>query len=265
MAGLPSKMILLENTNYQSVYELYLKESFFYPLIAAVLLQRQDGVVFVNDSANPTQIYVEHRFGFAQLFGVVDNSFELKLEHYLFVSKQFTPEKIRLYAPQAPQFILKPEYEAFQSQRQRFIFDQEPLIRDTQAKDNIHCVTVNEENCAKMDREFHVVSRFWRNTEDFIKGSKAVVVTYNNQIASICYAAAEANHCAEIDVLTLPNFRNLGLGKQAVLGFIHRCTELSVAPVWDCFTNNFGSMALCNSVGFIAADRPYLFFTIPKG
>ncbi|MDP3270068.1 MAG: GNAT family N-acetyltransferase [Legionella sp.] len=258
-------MILLENTNYQPVYELYLKESFFYPLIAAVLLQKQDGVVFVNDSANPTQIYVEHSFGFAQLFGVADNSFELKLEHYLFESKQFTPEKIRLYAPKAPEFILKPDYQSFQSQRQRFILDQKQLVLDTQIKDNINCVAVNEMNCATIDREFNVVSRFWRNSADFIKGSQAVVVIYKNKIASICYAAAEANHWAEIDVLTLPHFRNFGLGKHAVRGFIHRCAELSVTPVWDCFTNNMGSMALCNSVGFIAADRPYLFFTIPKG
>jgi hypothetical protein len=37
-----------------------------------------------------------------------------------------------------------------------------------------------------------------------------------------------------------------------------------VAPVWDCFANNLGSMHLARSAGFVAAAPPYPFFTITK-
>ena len=261
-------MLLLDKTHYQKIYTYYLENKDFYPLIGAILLKEQDGLVYVNCLDNPSQIYVEHSFGFAQLFGQKDEHFEQQLEAYLFLNKSFSPEKIRLYAPNAPTFILKPKYETFRSYRQRFKLELKPsteVTTTTKLPDEKICFSgIADTNCEALDDKFHIVSRFWRNSVDFIKHSNAFVVYYNKEPASMCYAAANANCFAEIDVLTLPQYRNLGLGRIAVLGFIKRCIELSIVPLWDCFTNNEGSMSLCKSVGFIAPKGPYLFFTISK-
>jgi RimJ/RimL family protein N-acetyltransferase len=82
--------------------------------------------------------------------------------------------------------------------------------------------------------------------------------------ASICYSAAEADHRVEIDVLTLPEYRNRGLARHAVMTFVERCFSFSLHPLWDCFTNNAGSMRLCQAVGFTAVKAPYPFFTINR-
>lgn len=261
-------MIKLEKGSYDAVFRLYQTNDYFFPLIAAVLLNEQDGVVYVNDHDFPSQAYVEHVFGFAQVFGETVESFEQELEHYLLVDKYFNPDKIRLYAPYLPEFFALSKYESLRSYRQRFTISAEDFYNgqgiSNGLKNNLNLCCVNVNNISLIDYKFGVVRRFWRSSADFIQRSNAVVVFYAGEPASICYSAAEANHCVEIDVLTLLEYRNLGLGKLAVINFINRCFSLSLLPLWDCFTNNAGSMMLGKSVGFIASKFSYPFFTINK-
>ncbi|MBA3536052.1 MAG: GNAT family N-acetyltransferase [Tatlockia sp.] len=260
-------MIRLDKNDFEQIYRLYLKTKFFFPLIASVLLDEQDGLVYVNNLSSPSQIYVEHSFGFSQIFGKFDEQFEQELERYLLLDKSFNADKIRLYAPYPPDFIVKPHYKSLTSFRQRLVlgsespFDELPL---EQSDKKIIVSGVNLANISIVENQFALVSRFWRNSIDFIEKSNAVVVYYDGEVASICYAAAQANNCVEIDVLTLPKYRDLGLAKKTVLCFINNCFELGLRPLWDCFINNPGSMMLSKSVGFNAFNDPYPFFTINK-
>ncbi len=261
-------MIKLEKGSYDEIYRLYLTNEFFFPLIAAVLLDEQDGVVYVNDLTAPSQAYVEHAFGFAQVFGGTVESFEQELERYLLVDKCFNPSKIRLYAPYLPEFLALPKHESLRSYRQRFTISAEgfsygPRISYEPEK-NVHLCGIDATNISLVDNKFGVVRRFWRGPSDFIQSSNAVVVFYEGEPASICYSAAEADHRVEIDVLTLPAYRKLGLARVAVVAFVNRCLGLTLRPLWDCFTNNPGSMNLCKSVGFVASKAPYPFFTINR-
>lgn len=261
-------MIRAEKNGYDAIYRLYQSSDFFFPLIATVLLDEQNGVVYVDDPTSPSQAYVEHAFGFAQVFGKTVESFEQELERYLLVDKPFNPGKIRLYAPYLPEFLASPKHESLRSFRQRFTISAEGFahrqdIRHEPEK-NLTLGGVDANNISLIDSKFGVAGRFWRSPEDFIQRSNAVVVFHEGEPASICYSAAEADHCVEIDVLTLPEYRNLGLAKLAVIDFVDRCFRLSLRPLWDCFTNNSGSMMLCKSVGFTAPRAPYPFFTINK-
>jgi hypothetical protein len=261
-------MVRIEKHGYAAIYKIYLSSEIFFPLVAAVLLDRQDGVVYADDSTFPSQAYVEHAFGFAQVFGIKVGSFEQELEQYLLVDKQFKPAKIRLYAPYLPDFLALPIHESKRSYRQRFTMDAEGFSNAEAANGELakkaNLCDVDENNVLLIEARFGVVGRFWRSQTEFIQGSKAVVVLHEGEPASICYAAAEADHRAEIDVLTLPEYRNLRLGRIAVIEFVKRCLKLSVNPLWDCFTNNAGSVMLCKSVGFVAFQKPYPFYTINK-
>lgn len=260
-------MVRIEKSGYEAIYKIYLSSEIFFPLIAAVLLVRQDGVVYADDATAPSQAYVEHAFGFSQVFGKTVDSFEQDLERYLLVDKDFKPAKIRLYAPYLPNFLALPKHEPMRSYRQRFIIDAESAnAHDAHSElgEKISLCGVDTSNVSLIEEKFGVVGRFWRNSAEFIQGANAVVVLHEGEPASICYAAAEADHRAEIDVLTLPEYRNCGLGSVAVNEFVTRCFKLSVSPLWDCFTNNAGSMMLCRSVGFFAIRGHYPFYTINK-
>lgn len=261
-------MIKIEKNCYSEIYRLYQTSEFFFPLIAAVLLDKQDGVVYVDDKASPSQAYVEHVFGFAQIFGKTAERFEKKLEQYLMISKRFVPAKIRLYAPYLPAFLNQPEYEVLRSSRQRFVINPNTFLPSSslsyglEKKINLHPIDKN--NISIVDGKFGVVTRFWRSSTDFINNSHAVAVFYKGKIASLCYSASGAESRSEIDVLTLLEYRNMGLAKLAVINFVSQCFNLSLTPLWDCFTNNTASMKLCKSVGFVAQNEPYPLFTINK-
>ncbi|OQW92246.1 MAG: hypothetical protein BWK78_02220, partial [Thiotrichaceae bacterium IS1] len=244
-------MIRLEKCSYEPIYNLYQAGENFFPLIAAVLLNEQDGVVYVDNPSSPSQAYVEHVFGFAQVFGNITVGFEEELARYLLIDKCFNSSKIRLYTPHLPSFLDLPEYKSLRSYRQRFTINTEelPYSREIapELEKDVTLSGVDASNISLIDDKFGVVSRFWRTPADFILKSNAVVILYKGQVASLCYAAAQANHYVEIDVLTLPEYRNLGLARLAVVNFVNQCFGLSLHPLWDCFTNNLGSMRLCKS------------------
>ena len=76
-------MVKLEKQDYERAYALYKKEDLFFPLISSVLLDIQDGIVLADSRDEMTQIYVNHHFGFSQLFGKCNPDFEEKLQQFL--------------------------------------------------------------------------------------------------------------------------------------------------------------------------------------
>jgi hypothetical protein len=259
-------MLKLDASQSSKVFGRYKSGQFFFPLIGAVLNGQQDGNVYA-DSVDLNQVYVEHDFGFSQIFGRPTADFEKELHRYLCIEMRFTAPKVRLYGTYVPDFLAVPEYESIRSYRQRFAIDRSGFRGTDLAlaeKHGLKTGAVGPENVSEVERTFGVVTRFWRTEADFVEHANAVVVYHRDQMAGICYAAAEADGRIEIDVFTLPEFRYLGVGKCAVSRFVENCFEKELQPLWDCFTNNAGSMNLSRSMGFTAAGDPYPFFTIAK-
>lgn len=262
-------MVKLDKKHYKPAYSVYLESKDFFPLIAAVLLDKQDGHIYADDSETPSQVYVEHAFGFAQIFGAPNTHFEHDLETYLLTDRRFHANKVRLYSLYTPNFLTVDNEKVSLSQRQRFILN----TRDFTARSDrwpdeagkaIELSEVNPSNIDVFDSRFEIVDRFWRSPDDFISNSNAIVVLYKGEPASICYSAATAENRAEIDVMTLPEYRKLNLAKHAVTGFIEKCARQSINPLWDCFSNNAPSMNLAKSVGFHPKSLPYRFYTINR-
>lgn len=111
----------LANHELGRVLPRYLAGPAFFPLIAAVLDRSQDGAVFVDDPTNIGQAYVEHAFGFAQIFGQSTGGLAANLAVYLSERRGFQVEKVRLYTPQIPDFLLAPAFLRYRSERQQFI------------------------------------------------------------------------------------------------------------------------------------------------
>ena len=261
-------MFKLDKTIYDKAYKLYQKQDGFFPLIADVLLDEQDGVVYGDCLLSPQRVYVEHAFGFAQVFGNSDAAFDSALRHYLIVEKSFTTLKVRLYTPSEPDFLRSSNFDSHRSERQRFVLDgiAEVITDESPKKRNkaTRLKPIDKDQLMAVESQFDIVRRFWRNGEDFVAKAHAVVAWQDAEPAAICYAAAIAEGLAEIDVLTAPAYRRIGLGRQVVLAFNKNCIEQGLQPVWDCFTNNAGSMALCQTSGFKTVRPAYSFYTFGK-
>lgn len=261
-------MKLLEYSRYGSAYSAYQSCEAYFPIIAAVIERMQDGIIFADDLENPRQFYVEHAFGFAQVFGYSIPDFERSLQGYLFKTKNFHSTKVRLYTPDCPGFLNNDSYKSLISFRQHFKLDSHrkvshPIVSKINGK-NLTTLLVDDSNVDIIETSLGVVGRFWRTSSDFVKNSNGVVAFVDGEAASICYAAAVSAGMAEIDVLTLPQYRHLGIAKGLVSLFNDHCLAQDLLPLWDCFTNNMASMALCNSMGFVPLGEPYPFFTINR-
>jgi len=261
-------MVRLSPAQYAAADMIYLNYGAYFPLVAAVLSDAQDGVIHADREENPTQVYVEHAFGFAQVFGKPVPAFEQALQRYLLVDKAFSCTKVRLYAHYCPGFLQISECDGLRSWRQHFQLDTthtESIGHATGVPvKGLDLVYVDASHVDLIEEVFGLVGRFWRTRDDFARQSKAVLALVEGQAAALCYAAAVAGGRAEIDVLTLPAYRHLGLAKEVVRMFSQRCLEQNVLPLWDCFTNNTASMALCQSTGFAPLGDPYPFYTINR-
>ncbi len=259
-------MLRLSTEQYAAAHAIYLGHGAYFPLIAAVLNDAQDGVVYADQMDGPTQVYVEHAFGFAQVFGKPVPAFEQALQRYLLVDKAFSCAKVRLYTPYYADFLQVGECDALRSWRQHFQFDwaRSDTSGHAAVAASVTLICTDASHVDLIEEAFGVVGRFWRTAGDFAQQSNAVLALVEGQPAALCYAAAVAGGKAEIDVLTLPAFRHLGLAKAVVRLFNQRCGAQNVLPLWDCFTNNTASMALCQSSGFVALGDPYPFFTINR-
>lgn len=267
MAAWSSDMFRQAPEDMQSVRDLYSRNDSFFPLIGAVIEGSQDGVIYVDDPASPRQAYVEHHFGFAQVFGSPHFAFERALETYLVSDRRFASPKVRLYGQTHPQFLDQSRFAAIRSERQRFC-----LVRDrtrtgagsAAAPATCSMLPALPETLDQIEQAFGIVTRFWRTHQDFLNHAHAIVASTDKVPAAICYAAATTGGRAEIDVITLPPFRTRGLGRLVVERFITACLAADLEPVWDCFTNNAGSMSLARAAGFAPAAPPYPFFTFTK-
>ena len=185
----------------------------------------------------------------------------------MLVKKGFCANKVRLYAPSLPDFLSAPHFDVSLSERQRFHLDRKSFSARKDAisincSNDIRLYKVETTNVDLVQENFEIVNRFWRNPDDFVNKANSSLLTYKGKPAAICYAAAIADKCAEIDVLTLPQYRKLGLARFAVTRFIENCQNANIQPLWDCFTNNDASMMLAQSVGFVPYNSPYKFVTI---
>jgi GNAT superfamily N-acetyltransferase len=237
-------------------------------LIGAVLLDEQNGEVYADHPAAPRQVYVEHGFGFAHIFGDTNPELEVALRKFLLLDKQFTATKVRLYTTDVPLFLRGPECDLLRSERQRFVLDPaSPRYLESCRQistSKIATTAVTPGNVGEIEDHFGVVGRFWRSPEEFVVKSFGHVAWIDGKPAAICYAAAVFSGHAEVDVLTLPEYRRMGLGKYVVTLFSRNCLDHGLQPVWDCFTNNSGSMALSQSAGFVSHGLPYEFFTLTR-
>ena len=262
-------MISLHKQQYSKVFSLYKENGYFFPLIGAVLEGKQNGVVYCDKEHDANAFYVEHRFGFAQVFGAITDAFMCELFKYLFEEKKFLPQKIRLYdscfsgeSVDVTSFIEREPFisSATLSYRQRFFSTSLPLV----GKNKFDIQPATLENMKDIEKCFSVTTRFWSNEEDFLRFANAMVLFENDKPASICYAAAVSNNFAEIDIMTLAEYQHQGYAKAVAISFMQACHDKKISPLWDCFTNNAGSMHLCKSLGFQAKSEPYQFLTINK-
>ena len=238
-----------------------------FPIIGAVLEGAQPGQVFADQELKTA--FVVNRFGFARLLEADGRGeHDAEVAALLTASGPVLPSYILWYDPPARwQARLDASGEKVRRrERLRFAFREEQAPFLAQAPSCPEGFSIRAMDSALLGRAdkfgLDLGGRFWPSAEAFLAGALGVCVVRDEdgEIASLCYAAAVGGGSGEIDVVTDPEFRGLGLGTLAGPAFVRRCMAEGVVPAWDCFTYNEGSVKLAGKLGFVP-DARYAFYS----
>lgn len=90
----------------------------------------------------------------------------------------------------------------------------------------------------------------WGSSENFLLNGFGFCILKNNEFVSVCNSYYTRDGFAEIDVITIKQFRNQGFAKAVCLQFINYCIENNIKPIWDCDDGNENSKKLAQKLGF---------------
>lgn len=261
----------LRPEEFPRVLPLYEAAGERFPLISAVIRRKQRGRVFASAASPASAAFVVNDFGFAYLFGAGDEKFDAGLEQLLATPGALGPSYLLWYHPpsgwRARLDALGPDLVRRRG-RVRFEFRGE---LDQWLGGPVECPAGFElkgltpaliPGTEKLGVQ--LATRFWASAEDFAENGLGVCVTEGDEVVSLCYAAAVADGLAEVDVVTLPEYRGRGLAGVVTRQFINECLRRGVAPTWDCFDYNAGSLRLAEGLGFAELYHyPFYSFNVP--
>lgn len=258
-------MVELAAKDFGKVLPLYHQAGSRFPLISAVLENRQRGQVFADQKHDPASALVVNNFGFMFYVGQETNAeFDDALTALFENAGGIKPSYLLWYSPPENWQQRLDQLEARKRERVRFEF------RGDRTK-TIPCPAGFE--MRKLDaalvpktEKFRVElgSRFWSSPEDFEKNGLGLCLLENDQIVSLCYAAAISEGLAEVDVLTDEEYRGQGLAQSVSRQFIRECLAREITPTWDCFAYNTASLRLALKLGFAEVRRyPFYSFNVP--
>lgn len=252
----------LDKKDFEKILPLYLREGMVFPLILAVIQQKQRGWVFVDDPLHPAFVMVMNNFGFMQFIGAKElNDDFIK---FLESPKAYIPSYLLWYSP--PLQIQKifdgfAHEHARRRERARFVFNKQVIENPAECPAGFDVQYLDNELIKKIEHfKLDIGSRFWMSTDDFLENGIGACVMKDGEVASLCYSACVVNNLAEIDVVTQEEYRGMGLAVVAAQNFMSECLRREIAPTWDCFINNTASMKLAGKLGF-EQEQTYNFYS----
>jgi len=251
-------IVELDPQDFPTILPLYRSSGLCFPLISAVIQRQQRGQIFTDQQNDPRSSVVINNFGFMCLLGV--DGFD-----QLFATNNLIkPSYLLWYAP-PPSWQQKLDAAgARRRERIRYEFRGNKIDSMT-IPSGFELRKLDREMIAKTNKfKLDLNSRFWSSIEDVEQNGLGVCLSKDNELVSICYAAAISDGLAEVDVVTDEAYRGHGLATLVSQQFINECLLRGITPTWDCFDYNTNSMRLAERLGFSELVRyPFYSFNIP--
>jgi len=261
-------MYQLDSSKYAHVIPLADAAGVEFPIIRAVLENRQEGQVFADDDLNPRTAIVCHKFGFLTILNrhetILSSDEVLRI---LLHGKEISPQYRLWYDPGAAFIpLLKPYIDAGKVRiRERIRYRFRDAVLDVPEPPNGWRIRSLERSDLPKVVAFKLdfPERFWGSANNFFSQAFAVVAVQGEEVGSICYPAAIGAGKAEIDVATLEHARGKLLAHIVSQRFIREILRRGIEPTWDCFAANEPSVRLAQHLDF-KENRRYSFVTFNR-
>lgn len=269
---------LLSYTEHYDLIVNELKNIPFNTLFAqAVLKQKVDGKIYVDNIQQPETFYILHPYGMSLLFGKSDNTvFNQKFKEYITNSYQERNlcESLQAYPTTWNEVIndsflndsmVSPLIEV--DTRINFKFDKAKHLaikNSRQAASDIIIKSTSEDDFEQMTGVV-IPACFWPNSNDFKTRGFGQSLFYNNELATIAFSAFIDNEKLELGIETKDGYRGKNFAYEACASLIAYCIEKELEPIWACRLSNEGSYKLAEKLGFSECMRiPYYKINLPQ-
>lgn len=101
--------------------------------------------------------------------------------------------------------------------------------------------------------KYHLLN--YNSPEDFVQHGFAYGITINGVVASACSAALRCARGIELNIITLPEFRNKGLASVVAAYTIIKAMEQNLIPHWDAANERSAKLAM--RLGYKPVDSYY--------
>lgn len=228
----------------------------------SVIEEKQPGRIFVDDIISPSSCLICCKSGKYLVCGSTDNdAFNKTLDDYLYNRKNHGCY-FDLYSS-SEAWIKKLDEILFDNaaklSRQLFNFDYSKPSSlskyEIQLPDHFELRRMDENLFIKYANEIdESYFNLWGTAENFITNGFGFCILKDNEFVSVCNTYYVKDGSAEIDIITLNNFRNQGFALMTCTAFINHCIKHNINPIWDCDNGNEESKNLAKKLGFKSVE-----------
>jgi len=236
----------------------------------AVVEQKVDGKIYVDDTEQPTTFLIAHPYGMSLLLGNENNdSFNAAFVDYALNSNKFRQKTEWLQAYPASwneklavlfanKMIRENEKTDVDNQdkielstRVNFRFNEEKYLdfKRKLEKNTYEIVRTSKQHFEEINGTV-VPTYFWNNAEDFSMNAVGFSLIYEGKPASTAFSAFIIDQKLEIGIESVAEVRGRGFALYTCSAMIDYCLENGYEPVWACRLENTVSYKLAQKLGF---------------
>lgn len=262
-------MILLEYKKYSKLIEPLKMVTINNLFAYAVVENRVDGLVYVDNENNPKTFYIVHPYNMSLLFGDCSNEdFNSKFRDYSLNINLIRNKYEWMQAfPDAWDIVLNDLFKDCLIKSSDNLDNKENNIIELNTRvnfkfnfnkylgfkqnNNVDLKIVRTDKKIFVDMKGSVVPfYFWNNAEEFYENGIGFSLFYKNKLASTAYSAFIHDNKLELGIETVEEFRGKALAQYTCSALIDYCLENNYEPIWACRLENIGSYKLAIKLGF---------------
>ncbi|WP_212004925.1 GNAT family N-acetyltransferase [Chitinophaga sp. HK235] len=264
-------MVLLDKNNYHTLVGSLNATPFNTYFARAVVEQKIDGKVYVDNTGTPQTFYILHPYGMSLLLGKSDNEvFNQQFREYIINADSprdrdewmqtfphdWNPVLGALFRDDHHNLIPEVELDT----RVNFKFNKEKYLdykAGEQADVRIQIAPTTETVFETLQGAV-IPANFWNSSAEFATNGVGYSLYYDNKLASVAFAAFIEKGALELGIETVDQFRGKGLAHKVCSALIDYCLEKDLEPIWACKLSNTGSFKLAHKLGFeVSRELPY--------
>lgn len=263
-------MKILDKNSYHLVANPLSELTINHLFARAVMEQKVDGEIYVDDAEHPTTFLIAHPYGMSLLFGNENNdNFNTSFVDYALNRNKFRQktewlqaypvswnEKLAiLFADNIIRENEKANYESKDkielSTRVNFKFNVEKYLEFKQKleKNTYEIVRTSKKHFEEINGTV-VPKYFWNNAEDFNVNAVGFSLTYESKPASTAFSAFIIDQKLEIGIESVAEVRGKGFALYTCSAMIEYCLENGYEPIWACRLENSVSYKIAQKLGF---------------